>query len=291
MAPASERKHSIDARSVVGLNRPDVSVVVVTHEHREQIAACLDSLRRLPDATVREVIVVDNASTDGTAEVVASAYREVRLLRGDRRRGFSANANRGAALARGRHLLFLNPDTVVYPGALDLLSRYLDEHPDVGCVGPQLVYADGSFQPSVRHYPDLVTTLVRRTPLRWVLSKSQLERRYLMLDDEPVGGDRDVDWMLGAALLVRREAFADLDGFDEGYRLYCEDIDLCWRMRQRSWGVRHLNDAVVEHALGELTRKRFLTIQTAWHFRSMARFVRLHGIPGRHHRKSDVALV
>jgi hypothetical protein len=114
-----------------------------------------------------------------------------------------------------------------------------------------------------------------------VWKHSQIERRHLRSDEladviEPV----DIDWALGAALAIRSEVWRALGGLDEGYRLYCEDIDLCWRIHQSGWTVRYVPSAVVAHDLGEDTRRRFLTVRTWWHLRSMWRFVRRHGLPG-----------
>lgn len=258
----------------------DVTVVIVTHESRDDIAACLQSLDAINDRCSRELIVVDNASSDGTARYVAAHHPGVRLLTQTVRRGFSANTNLGAASARGRHLLALNPDTVVPTGAIDRLVDHLDAHPDVGVVGPRLEYPDGSPQYAARRFPSPVGTAVRRTPLRRLLPA--LAGRHLIRDLAANSVD-DVDWMLGAALLIRGEAFRELDGFDEGYRLYCEDLDLCWRLHERGWRVQHLGDVVIAHALRELTTRRFLTRRTIWHLRSMVRFIRLHGVGGRPH--------
>ena len=256
---------------------PAISVVVVTHESAHDIAACLDSLRRHPPERSHEVIVVDNASTDGTAALIEEEYPEVRLVRSDCRRGFAANCNAGARLARGTVLLLLNPDARVRPGSIDSLVAYLDTHPSVAVVGPRLVYPDGSSQPSARRFPTMAVTLLRRSPLRLLWPNSAGERRHLMLDtefDQPA----QVDWLLGAALALRASAYRKLGGMDEGYRLYCEDIDLCRRAWEAGGSVVLLPEAVVEHDLSELTRRRFLTRATLWHMRSMARYVRLHGM-------------
>ena len=256
---------------------PAVSVIVVTHESAVDIAACLDSLRRHPPERSHEVIVVDNASTDGTAAIVEEDYPEVRLVRSDCRRGFAANCNIGARLARGTILFLLNPDARVMPGAVDALAAHLDAHSSVAVVGPRLVYPDGSHQPSARRFPTAAVTLIRRTPLRLLRPNSEAERRHLMLDtafDQPAV----VDWLLGAALTLRASEYRDLGGMDEGYRLYCEDIDLCRRAWEAGGSVVLLPEAVVEHDLSELTRRRFLTRATLWHVRSMARYVRLHGV-------------
>jgi exopolysaccharide biosynthesis polyprenyl glycosylphosphotransferase len=253
----------------------DLSVIVVTHEAAADIASCLSSVLDVPDLVSREVIVVDNASTDGTAEVVASGFAGVRLIRKRRRDGFSTNSNIGATAASGRHLLFLNPDARVRPGALDALVSHLDDHPSVAVTGPVTIFPDGRPQASARAFPAPVQGVVRRTPLRWFFPGTADAH---LLPAVPSGSVRDVDWMLGAALTVRGDAFRAVHGFDEGYRLYCEDMDLCRRLRECGWDVQQVAAAVVEHALGELTSKRFLTWRTVWHLRSAARFVRIHGL-------------
>ena len=256
---------------------PEVSVIVVTHDSAADVAACLESLRQHPPQRSHEVIVVDNASRDGTAAIIDEGYPEVRLVRSDRRRGFAANCNAGARVARGSILFLLNPDARATPGSIDALAACLDADPSVAVVGPRLVYPDGSPQPSARRFPSVAVTLLRRSPLRLVWPDSAAERHHLMLDtefDQPAM----VDWLLGAALAVRARDYRALGGMDEGYRLYCEDIDLCRRAWQTRGSVVIVPEAVVEHNLSELTRRRFMTRATLWHMRSMARYVRLHGL-------------
>lgn len=249
----------------------DVSIVIVTHESANDIAPCLASIDAIGDEARCEVIVVDNASTDGTADLV-TAHPDVRLIRKRGRHGFSLNVNVGFAASRGRHVLLLNPDTVVEDGVMDALVGHLDRHPEVGAVAPRLRYPDGRPQANARRYPSPLTTVVRRTPLRRLLP----DRADAHLVDTEFEGARDIDWCLGAALLVRASALHQLRGLDDGYRLYCEDIDLCWRLRQGGWLVQQLSAPVVTHALGEMTSKRFVTRQTLWHLRSVLRFARLH---------------
>jgi N-acetylglucosaminyl-diphospho-decaprenol L-rhamnosyltransferase len=254
----------------------DVSVIVVTHQSAGQILSCLASLETAPPRRSYELIVVDNASTDGTPESVARAYPGALLVKGTRRQGFAANCNAGAALARGQVLMFLNPDARVTNGSVDTLVTYLNEHRDIGIVGAKLVFPDGSHQASARRFPDPWSTLVRRTPLRWLLRHSAGERHHLMLDDhldQPVL----VDWVLGAAMAVPTQLFRRLGGMDERYRLYCEDIDLCWRSWKAGFPVAYVPTTVIEHDLSELTRRKFMTRATLWHVRGMAHFARQHG--------------
>jgi hypothetical protein len=252
-------------------------VVVVTHESVFDVGACLSSIREHAGDLDLEVIVVDNASTDGTAQLVARRFPEVRLIRSTRRQGFATNCNLGATLAQGRTLVFLNPDARVSEGALSRLVSFVDAHPEVAVAGPRLVYPDGSAQASARRFPRPAVTIIRRTPLRWVLPRSRAERHHLMLD-ERLEEPTTVDWVLGATVAIRAEVFDTLGGMDDGYRLYCEDIDLCRRAWDEGRCVAYVPDAVVEHGLSELTRRRFLTRATVWHGRGMARFVRRHGI-------------
>ncbi|HTT86123.1 MAG TPA: glycosyltransferase family 2 protein [Acidimicrobiales bacterium] len=266
----------------------DVTVIVVTHESVHDIGPCLRSVRATMAGVAHEVVVVDNASTDGTAGLVVTRHPEARLVRSTRRQGFAANCNFGAAVARGRTLVFLNPDTKVTPGAVRRLVDVLASRPDVAVAGPRLVYPDGSAQASARRFPTASATLVRRTPLRWVLRHSAVERRHLMLDDPGLAapgpgddageGPLTVDWVLGAAVAIRTDVYRALGGMDDGYRLYCEDIDLCWRAWDAGFSVAYVPDAVVEHRLSELTRRRFLTRATVWHGRGMARFVIRNGL-------------
>lgn len=263
--------------------KPLVSVIVVSHQSAQQIVACLASVREHPCRDGQEVIVVDNASTDGTGALISRQFPDVRLVVSPRRRGFAANCNAGARLANGRTLLFLNPDTQVTRGAIDGLVKTLEEDPAIAVVAPRLVYPDGSEQPSARRFPTPMTTLVRRSPLRWLMRNSVWERRHLMLDrrehhtrgHQPV----DVDWVLGAAIAIPADIYGRLGGMDAGYRLYCEDIDFCWRAWTSGYRVVQASSTTMVHDLAELTRHRFATRASVWHLRSMARFVLRHGVP------------
>ncbi len=261
--------------------RPEVSVVVVTHDSAADIERCIRSIETASTNLSVEVIVVDNASVDGTAQTVRELFPEVCLVRSARRQGFATNANLGAGRASGRMLLLLNPDARLHAGALDVLVEFLDDHPEVGLCAPRLVYPDGSHQLSARRFPTPGVALVRRTPLRWVLGEGFAgERRHLMASErlDRLRKPCSVDWVLGAAIVLKRSTWETLGGLDEGYRLYCEDIDLCWRAWEAGYAVAYVPGAIVEHDLGALTSKRFATRATVWHFRSMARFVRLHGL-------------
>ena len=224
-----------------------LSIIVVSWNVRDLLATCLASLPRGP-----QVIVVDNASSDGSADMVAAQFPEVALQANDRNRGFTGGNNDGLRLATGSYVLFLNPDTVVDEDALPLLVEYLDAHPSVGVVGPQLRYGDGTLQSSRRRFPTLVTALFESTPLawHWPPARNPWAMRYRM-EDRPAGATQEVDWLVGAALLTRRAVLDQVGGFDEGYFMYSEELDWQRRVKQAGWHVVYLPDAIITHYEGK----------------------------------------
>lgn len=243
-----------------------VSAVVVSHEQPDELEACLDALA----GQVDELVVVANVR--GSTGVVPGGAR---VIENERSRSFSANANAGAVRTSGDPVLIANADTVGRPGSVRILADFLARRDRCGIAGPRLVYPDGTWQPSRRAFPTIGGTLVRRTPLRAVVKPRERQRSHYLLDErpeEPV----EADWMLGAFLLFRRAMLEELGGFDEGYRMYCEDIDLCYRAALAGWERWYVPTAIVEHAYAAEIDERFLTRRTLWHARGMARFVRKH---------------
>jgi GT2 family glycosyltransferase len=169
----------------------------------------------------------------------------------------------------------VNPDAIPREGAIDELRRFLEDHPRAGIVGPAMVYPDGSVQPSRRAFPTVAGTIVRRTPLRMLFDPYKLQRRHYHLADRPTEPVQ-TDWMLGGFLMMRRTMLAELGGFDEGFFLYGEDIDLCYRAMRAGWERWYLPGAVVEHEHQAVTDHRLLTRRTLWHWRGILRFVRKH---------------
>jgi N-acetylglucosaminyl-diphospho-decaprenol L-rhamnosyltransferase len=198
-----------------------------------------------------------------------------RLLVNDRALGFAANANKGIAATSARFVIVANPDTEPRPGSVELLRAFAESHPRAGVVGPQLLSPDGRWQPSRRRFPTVRGTIVRRTPLRSILRPETRQREHYLLDERPTE-PAPADWMLGAFLLLRREMLDELGGFDPGFRLYGEDIDLCYRASKAGWERWYVPEAIVSHAHAAATDRRFLTRLTLWHLRGILRFVRKH---------------
>ena len=239
-----------------------VSGVVVTHGPHPDLDRCLAALAPQVD----ELVVVANPPAP---EV------EARLLVNERVLGFAANANKGIAATSAPFVVVANPDTEPHPDAVRLLLEFAESNPRAGVIGPQLEFPDGRWQPSRRSFPTVAGTIVRRTPLRGILDPETRQVDHYLLEDRPTEPVRS-DWMLAAFLLLRREMLDELGGFDEGYRLYGEDIDLCYRAAQAGWERWYVPQATVQHEHAAVTDRRFLTRQTLWHWRSIARFVRKH---------------
>lgn len=201
-----------------------------------------------------EVIVVDNASQDGSAEMVREAFPEVHLIVNKTNAGFAAANNQGIRAGRGRHVLLLNPDTEILGDALARLVGFLDHHPDYAVAGAGLVYPDGSFQHSAFRFPGAMQTFFDFFPINHRLTSSRLNGRYPRAWYER-SQPFDIDHPLGACLAVRREAIDQVGLLDENFFMYCEEIDWCWRMRKAGWKIACVPAARVVHHAGASTRQ------------------------------------
>jgi GT2 family glycosyltransferase len=210
----------------------DLSVSIVNTNSRELLLACLETLR----GTNAEIVVLDNASEDGSADAVRERFPGVRVIAQEFRTGFGANHNTVIRATTGRYVYVLNEDTTASDWAFDRIVAYLDTHPRVAALGPRLVYPDGRLQDSAWRFPTpLVSTLGLLTVGKLGVKQS--------------GGDvaHAVDWVMGAALVLRREALEQVGLFDEGFFLYSEEVDLQFRLRQAGWEVHYLPGATVVH--------------------------------------------
>jgi GT2 family glycosyltransferase len=237
-----------------------VSAVVVSHGHARELEESLPALREQVD----ELVVIAN--------VPGSVPAGVDAIHNEAPRGFSANLNAGFALTTGDALISANPDAVPQPEAVAALRAFLEEHPRAGVAGPRMLFPDGTSQPSRRRFPTVTGTIVRRTPLRKLVP----QRRHFHLDELPPDEPVQADWMLGGFLMLRRAMLDELGGFDEGFRLYGEDIDLQYRAMRAGWERWYVPRAVVRHEHKAETDKRWLTRRTLWHWAGIARFVRKH---------------
>lgn len=222
---------------------PDISIIIVSWNVRERLRACLASLPS-PQSGV-ETIVVDAASVDGTPEMVRAEFPSVELIASTENLGYSRGNNLGLKQARGQYGLILNPDTELMGHGLQDMRAYLQANPRVGALGPQLVLPDGSVQATRRRFPTLATAIFDSTWLEGLAPRSLLDHYYA--SDLP--GDRPVvvDWLVGAALLVRREVWEQVGGLDEGFFMYSEELDWQRRIKLAGWQIVYFPAAQVRH--------------------------------------------
>lgn len=250
---------------------PELAVIIVSYNTRKLLRACLDCVQAELErsALEGEIWVVDNGSSDGSAAMVRQRFPEVNLLALEENIGF-AGANNVAlrripdlddvrAAGSGtshipKYVFLLNPDTTVQPGTLGTLAAFMEEHPEAGVAGAQLRYPDGSFQHSAFHFPTLAQILLDFFPLHYRLINSRLNGRYPRAwyeRVEPFG----IDHPLGAAMMIRGRAIAEVGLLDERFFMYCEEIDWCWRMKRAGWRVYCVPRAVVIHHEAQSTRQ------------------------------------
>jgi len=246
------------------------SVIVVSYNTEDLLARCLDSVLA-QTSREDEVLVVDNASSDGSAALVGRSYPAVRLIQSGRNVGFGAGNNRGLAASDGDYALLLNPDCELAPGSLDGLYRFMEAHPSAAVAGGRLRYADGAFQHSSFRFPTLWQVLLDLFPMSWRLTESALNGRYPRAWDEHAF---EMDHPLGALMCARRAAIAQVGSFDEGFFMYAEEVDWCLRFKRAGWQVWHCPDALAVHHGGQSTSQQ-----------AGAMFVQLHRSRFRLYRK------
>ncbi|MGI9147196.1 MAG: glycosyltransferase family 2 protein [Chloroflexota bacterium] len=264
----------------------DVSVSVVSYRTPALLRLCLAALDRDRARIDMDVTVVDNASEDGSAEMVADAFPWVRLIRNERNVGFGAAHNQAMQLACGRYLLILNSDAMPVDGAVRALVDFLDAHPRVGLAGPRLRFPDGRVQPSRRRFPTFATLLLESTQLQRFSPDNRVLRHYYVADrspDEP----QEVDWLVGACVCVRASAAAQVGLFDERFFMYSEELDWCRRFRAAGWHIAYVPESEVVHVEGASARLDLgardqffqaghLQYAAKWHGRHVAAILRAY---------------
>ena len=262
------------AEPVVAVRPPDgvpgaedgrVGVVIVNHNTREDLLACLATLA---EAGAEEVVTVDAGSTDGSLEAVADAFPDVRLL-GLPNVGFGNAANAGIALMDTPVVVVANADTRFPPGSVRAMGDYVGGRPDIGAMGPMVRFPDGRLQLSARAFPSIGQAMGHALLGLWK-PDNRWTRAY-RLSDWDHASERDVDWVSGCCIALRRDAFMQVGGFDPAYFMFVEDVDLCYRLAQRGWRVVFSPVAEVTHAIGgAVSRRRFRMVIE--HARSLDRF-------------------
>jgi GT2 family glycosyltransferase len=234
-------------------NPIEASVILVSYNTRDILKACLDSLyKNIGDRNI-EVVVVDNASRDASAEMVATHFPTIKLVRSPTNLGFAAANNLGFGFANGHYLILLNPDTLLEPNALSIALKHMDANPKVGMAGGLLIDRDGTQQPSARQFPSLLNELLVLSGLAARFPKSAFFGRFDRTWADPLKA-AEVDWVPGAFTMIRQDALKSVGGFDERFFLYYEEVDLCRRFKNHGWKILYWPDIVVIHWGGESSK-------------------------------------
>ena len=252
----------------------DVSVIIVNWNTRDLLRACLRSLQVAEKEVEAEVIVVDNASTDGSAAITAEEFPEVRLIASEENLGWAKGNNVGLEAGKGRYLLLLNPDTEVRPNALVTMTRFMDAHPNAGACAPKLLNPDGTIQASLRRFPEPGHLLWDVLGIAKLFPHSPRFAAYRM-GDFTFDHVAEVDQPMGAALFLRREAVEEVGLIDEAFPIFFNDVDWCYRAVRQGWKIYFVPDAEIVHYGGSSTSQVKPRMVTESH-RSLERFYRKH---------------
>lgn len=261
---------------------PDVAAVVVNYNAGDELRLALQSIAAECSGIDWEAVVVDNASTDGSASIVSRLSPRAALIANAANVGFGRAVNQAVAASSAPLLLLINPDCQLRPGALAALRAVIDADPSCAIVGPKILDPDGSVQGSARGDPDMLTGLFGRTgQLRTRLPLSPAARRNVVVDDAIASGAEStvVDWVSGACMLIRRAALEAVGGFDERYFLYWEDADVCRRLRRHGYQIRYAPGASAVHTVGRSSRSAPASSIRAFHA-SAYRYYATHVAPG-----------
>lgn len=267
--------------------QPDVSVVIVSFNTRDLLRECLQTLERESIGVTYEVIVVDNASRDGSADMVEKEFSQAKLIRSEVNLGFAAANNRGFALANGRYVVLLNSDAFLSPGALRKSVEKMEANPQIGLGGGRLISRDNTLQPSARMFPSILNDALILSGLSTKYANSHFFGRPDRTWADP-NQPAQVDWVPGAYSIIRREVLEQINYFDESFFLYYEEVDLCRRIKQAGWEIWYWPDVIVVHIGGESSKTiTHLSMSSAgsqltlWRMRSALLYYRKHhGLSG-----------
>jgi hypothetical protein len=252
-------------------DKPVATIGILTYHSRDLLKGLLESIFRNRWKYSYEIIVVDNASSDDAVAMVESTWPSVRLVKNAVNRGVAPARNQIFRMSECEFVIILDVDTEVHPGSLDALVDTMRAHPEAGIAGPKLVYGDGRLQHSCRPFPSPLNIAIEGTFLRDWFPQSRFVKDYT-LEDWDHGQLREVDWMYGAALIIRKTVLDQVGLFDEGFFYLYEDIDLCFRVRKRGIKILYNPQAVVTHFLPR-ERKGILHNRIGIHCRSIVRYL------------------
>jgi GT2 family glycosyltransferase len=254
-----------------------VSIIIVNWNTKELLQDCIKSV---PDGAGNisfKIIVVDNASSDGSAKTVEEKFPDVVLIKNNDNKGFAYACNQGATVATGTYLFFLNPDTLLEKGCLQNLVEFADKQAWMGAVGPQLIGRDGKIQNSVRSFPRPRDVLIRDTFLKKIIPVSKKKKFLVKLSQKEASS---VEQVSGAAFLIRRDLWKDIGGMDERFFMFYEEVDLCKRLKDLGYGIYYLPSARIVHRGGG-SRRQDRSAVFYYSIKSMFAYLHKYESPGK----------
>ena len=253
----------------------DLSIIIVNYNVKEFLQNLLHSVEKASSKLSKEIIVIDNASDDGSIEIIRDKFPSVTLIENKNNIGFGRANNQGLALAKGEYILFINPDCIVSEDTFDKMIYFFKEHQDCGLAGCKILNSDGSLQLACRRsFPGPWTSFTKVTGLSNLFPKSKIFARYNLtyLDENHI---YEVDAVSGSFMMIRREAYEKVGGFDEQFFMYGEDLDLCYRVQKSGFKVYYVPDTQIIHYKGESTKRSNLD-ETKLFYDAMHKFVKKH---------------
>lgn len=258
--------------------KPDCSIIIVSHRHRQYLSGCLRSLIDGKKRLKLEIIVVDNNSADGTLDSLTPAIlSKITLVRNNHNLGFAKACNQGIRMARSTVVLLLNPDILAEPGSVSTMLRFLKQNHRIACVVPVLKNIDGSIQYSCRKFPGWKETVIKRTPLRWFMDPEEVNR-YNQRTVDLINRKMPfrINWALGGCLMVKKSTFEKIGVFDERFFLYCEDIDWFYRLKKANLMAYCLPEAIMYHQHLAVSDHKLLSIESFYHSMGILKFAVKH---------------
>jgi len=230
---------------------PSVSIIIVNYNVKEFLIQCIDSINQTDYLGKTEIIIIDNHSFDGSQKILKKQFPHIKIIENQENFGFGKAVNQGVELASGEYLFILNPDTIIQEDTINVLVNYLMNHPQVGMVGPKIINSDGKLQPACkRSFPTLKVALPKLLGMSKLFPNSTWAGKYNLTYLHP-DKIHSVDAVSGSCMLMRTNLFRKLDGFDEEYFMYGEDIDLCYRLKQRGNEIHYNPKTQILHYQGE----------------------------------------
>ena len=254
----------------------DLSCIIVNYKNSESLKCCLDSIYQTIQEIEFEIIIIDNSGKDSGLQSIEENYPKVQIINNPTNVGFSKANNQAAKIALGEFLLFLNPDTILKKQTINSMFKYICSHWGIGTLGPKVLNPDGSLQYSCRRYPTLWTGLFNHySILSRLFPQNSFTSQYLMLDFDH-NETSQVDWLSGCCLMVPKIVFEGVNGFDENYFLFNEDIDLCRMVRKTGKEIIYFPEAKVVHKISTSNRKTTAKVIIQRHLGMMYYFKKHH---------------